>query len=398
MIEVGQNETTPNLHSWNNNASLLVIDQPAGVGFSDVKPGGTYAASDLEAARDLQEFLRLFFAKMLPERAHLPIHFAGESYGGHYVPVTVQHILDSREWKSADAFWGNITTVVLVNSIVHRLQSSIGHYELMCTDYRGKLWNDTVCERLASGLPTVEEMNSACEMSADGRTCGAMEDLCMKLSLGVLFEESQAGKRNRYNGEREPMCEIRCWAALTLGCQVKKRCFDIPGCEDDTRGNFTAYLNQPHILEAIGFPQDYRYDNSDDGAGSAIADSFDPYAPTVRQVAAILDASAKYSHRRGMADIRLLVLNGNEDGLVNTPGVKWLYERLPWSGAYGYRAQKWKQLVELGLSSEIATGEWKGTEDGRLLVFTVDEAGHMVPQDQPEAASWALRKWIGNEI
>lgn len=99
-----------------------------------------------------------------------------------------------------------------------------------------------------------------------------------------------------------------------------------------------------------------------------------------------------------MADIRLLVLNGNEDGLVNTPGVKWLYERLPWSGAYGYRAQKWKQLVELGLSSEIATGEWKGTEDGRLLVFTVDEAGHMVPQDQPEAASWALRKWIGNEI
>ncbi|KAK3196023.1 hypothetical protein K4F52_000891 [Lecanicillium sp. MT-2017a] len=349
MIEVGQNETTPNPHSWNNNASLLVIDQPAGVGFSDVKPGGTYAAGDLEAARDLQEFLRLFFANVFPERAHLPIHFAGESYGGHYVPVTVKHILDSREWKSADAFWGNITSMILVNSIVHRLQSSIGHYELMCTDYRGKLWNDTVCERLASGLPTVEEMNSACEVSADGRTCGAMEDLCMKLSLGILFEESQAGKRNRYN-------------------------------------------------EAIGFPQDYRYDNSDDGAGSAIADSFDPYAPTVRQVAAILDASAKYSHRRGMADIRLLVLNGNEDGLVNTPGVKWLYERLPWSGAYGYRAQKWKQLVELGLSSEIATGEWKGTEDGRLLVFTVDEAGHMVPQDQPEAASWALRKWIGNEI
>ncbi len=151
-------------------------------------------------------------------------------------------------------------------------------------------------------------------------------------------------------------------------------------------------------MEAIGFPRDYKYENGDDGAGLAIADSFDPYAPTVRQVASILDASTKYHHRKGMEDIRLLVLNGNEDGLCNTPGVKWLYDRLPWSGAFGYRAQKWKQLKELGLGSDVATGEWKGSEDGRLLVFTVDGAGHMVPQDQPEAADWALRNWISGKM
>jgi cathepsin A (carboxypeptidase C) len=201
MLEVGKNITNINPYAWNNNASLLFIDQPAGVGFSDVRPGGTYAPGDVAAARDLQEFLRLFFSNVFPDRARLPIHIAGESYGGHYVPVTVKYILDSREFHSKNAFWGNITSMILANSVIHRPQSSMGHYELLCSDYRGKLWNETVCQRLADVLPKVEEMNLACEMSADGRTCFAMEDLCFKLSLGILFDEAEAGLRSVYNSE-----------------------------------------------------------------------------------------------------------------------------------------------------------------------------------------------------
>lgn len=203
MLEVGKNTTTINPYAWNNNASLLFIDQPAGVGFSDVKPGGNYAAGDVAAARDLQEFLRLFFSNIFPDKAHLPIHIAGESYGGHYVPVTLKYILDSREFGSKYAFWGNITSMILVNSVIHRPQSTMGHYELMCSDYRGKLWNKTMCQRLADGLPKVEEMNLACVVSADGRTCFAMEDLCFQLSLGTLFDEAEAGKRSVYNSEFE---------------------------------------------------------------------------------------------------------------------------------------------------------------------------------------------------
>jgi cathepsin A (carboxypeptidase C) len=118
----------------------------------------------------------------------------------------------------------------------------------------------------------------------------------------------------------------------------------------------------------------------------------------MKQLASVLDASKTFTHRRGKDNIRLLVLNGNEDGLCNTPGVKWVYDRLSWSGAAGYRARRWKDLKDIGLEPELATGEWKNSKDGQLLLLGVDGAGHMMPMDKPEAADWIVRKWIAGDI
>lgn len=196
--------STPNPFAWNNNASLLFIDQPAGVGFSTVKPGRAVPSTDLEAAQDLQTFLQLFFTKVFPNRAHLPIHLAGESYAGHWLPVTVKHILESRTNKSPDAFQGNISSLVFVNSIFDRMQISRGHYELFCTTNNSQgqspLWNSTVCRNLAYGLPQVESLALACDVNYNGKSCKALDTAAFPLSLGVLFDEMATGKRSHYNG------------------------------------------------------------------------------------------------------------------------------------------------------------------------------------------------------
>lgn len=72
-----------NPYSWNNNASVIFLDQPLNVGYSY----GDESVSDTVAAgKDVYALLVLFF-KQFPEYKDLEFHIAGESYAGHYIPV-----------------------------------------------------------------------------------------------------------------------------------------------------------------------------------------------------------------------------------------------------------------------------------------------------------------------
>lgn len=134
----------------------------------------------------------------------------------------------------------------------------------------------------------------------------------------------------------------------------------------------------------------YRRSNPD--AGLAIAASLDTSLPTTRHIVSILESASRYKHVQDTDGIKLLVLNGNEDGLCNTPGQKWVYENLSWRGAAGYRASSWKPLSSAGIRR--GKGGWKTSEDGKLVFVAVDDAGHMVPLDQPEVAAQIIQKWI----
>ncbi|KAF8875302.1 serine carboxypeptidase [Infundibulicybe gibba] len=82
---------TLNPFSWNNEANVLYIDQPVGVGFShgDLKVG-----TSQEAAADIWTFMQIFlsdsrFAKY--QKNNLAIWT--ESYGGHYGPTFAAYFL-----------------------------------------------------------------------------------------------------------------------------------------------------------------------------------------------------------------------------------------------------------------------------------------------------------------
>lgn len=82
--ELGES-TKLNPFSWNSNASLLYVDQPAGTGFS-YPLSGTDAGED-GVARDMYDFLQKFFAAH-GAYAKLPFFAFGESYAGHCTPPT----------------------------------------------------------------------------------------------------------------------------------------------------------------------------------------------------------------------------------------------------------------------------------------------------------------------
>jgi cathepsin A (carboxypeptidase C) len=110
----------------------------------------------------------------------------------------------------------------------------------------------------------------------------------------------------------------------------------------------------------------------------------DPFKPTTREVANILDAY----RTPNLGDIRVLVLQGNEDYIVNTPGSIWVYDHLRWSGLADYRLAHWQDLPErIG-----ATGSWKSS--GRLAFVAVDGAGHTVPGDVREGSYKIAQEWL----
>ena len=86
-----------NPYSWTSEASLVFIEQPAGVGFSYAKdPNLIKNWNDYSASVDHLLTLEAFFDRF-PEQMNNSIGFyiASESYGGHYMPQLTLQIFEN---------------------------------------------------------------------------------------------------------------------------------------------------------------------------------------------------------------------------------------------------------------------------------------------------------------
>lgn len=83
----------------------------------------------------------------------------------------------------------------------------------------------------------------------------------------------------------------------------------------------------------------------------------------------------------------------------NTPGQLRLLNEQPWKGQSWFQNQPLQEWYhrkgEVRGRRGNQGGRWKGSS--RLSIFTVDEAGHMAPDDQPEAVEALVGSWISDE-
>jgi len=85
--------TEANPHSWNTNANVLWIDQPAGVGFSY---GQNNDENEIVVGEDAYFFMQAFMTAH-PEYAMRPLFIFGESYGGRYAPAIAHRIFEGNK-------------------------------------------------------------------------------------------------------------------------------------------------------------------------------------------------------------------------------------------------------------------------------------------------------------
>lgn len=85
-----------NPYSWTKVSSIIFVDSPAGTGFSYADTIDAYKMDDDKATLDAYTFILKWFEEY-PEFLLNPFYVAGSSYGGVYVPIVAEGIVNGIE-------------------------------------------------------------------------------------------------------------------------------------------------------------------------------------------------------------------------------------------------------------------------------------------------------------
>jgi hypothetical protein len=375
-----------NPYTWTRLGSLLIIDQPAPVGFSycndDDKTNATshscggIAWTDELTSLNAYTALQTFFQKKFPCLAEKELYLTGESYGGIYVPTLARRIVEGNEKNDTD-------TVVLDLKGFAVGDGCLGTQTSMCgglgssagfVDY-WHLWFMAGHHQIP--LADFRRVMKACSHSHEEGflTSGSREDEICKAAL--------AKTRKEVGGFFEYALYDEC--TYRNGLKWKKRLgleglAHLGGALNDYPCGAGPVLEEYLALGAViadAFHVRSTFFEVDNAEGD-----FD-YTPTEPDLQPFYQA---------MNDkLKILVYNGDTDPAITS-----------------FATQNWTS--HLGFA-ELAGGHWRPwTIDGCQLLggyveryegsfdfLTIRGAGHMVPTYKPAASFAFLKAWLQDE-
>ncbi|KNC48879.1 serine carboxypeptidase [Thecamonas trahens ATCC 50062] len=321
--------------SWNTVANMIYIDQPTDVGFST---GVDKVTDEAQMATNMLAFFKGFFEKY-PHLLDNPLYITGESFGGHYVPSLGAAIL--RQEASGNGIGLNLKAIEIGDGWVDPLlqYGSFAPYSLKY------------------GLISSSEAKS---LDAAYKRCAELIKIGATTLASVecnSIESRAIGSHNPYNRK--------------LPCVVPGLCY-----------NFTLqtdYMNLPAVQQALGVNKDWSV-----CVRSAITakDSISSFADEV-----------KYVLESG---VPVWTLNGELDIICNYLGVQAWMDDLQWSGQSGYNAASYKPWSYKENGQTKVGGSYKAF--GNFSYVSVEEAGHMVPQDSPYGALYVFKAFLSQPM
>ncbi|KAG2217560.1 hypothetical protein INT45_006727 [Circinella minor] len=346
------NGTVNNPYSWNNNASIIFLDQPINVGYSY---GSGNVSDTPSAAKDVYAFLQLFF-KRFPDYSQLDFHVAGESYAGHYIPAIGAEVTKGNKQASKNAAQINLKTLLIGNGLTDPYVQYDYYADMACNNTYGPVLKQSTCNKMIRSLPECKKLIQRCYKNSTPENCIPASSMCNNALLGPFYEGSG---RNPYD--------------------IRKRCpvIDETLC-DDKLGLLQTYLNRADVRHAVGTSgnQVDLYMNCNSEVNSMFQSAGDWMRPYVNHIPELLDQEG----------INILIYAGDADYICNWMGNKAWTLALEWSGKDAWRKaedMKWGEIGELRKSS-----------GGEFAFLRVYGAGHMVPQDQPANSLQFFNGWI----
>lgn len=331
-----------NPYSWNNNASVIFLDQPINTGFSYSSRSVSTTAA---ASKDVYALMTLFF-RQFPQYAKQDFHIAGESYAGHYIPIFAQDILAHQDRNI------NLKSVMIGNGLTDPL-TQYRYYKPMACGEGGypSVLSESQCRSLDNALPRCQSLIKSCYDTDDTRTCASATSNC---NAGLLSPYQRSG-RNVY--------DVR-----------QKSGEGTPEYSDQ-------FLNEDSVKEALGV-EVAEFDRCNGQVNGNFVSAGDWMKPTFRAVPKLLE------------QIPVLIYAGDADYICNWLGNRAWTDALEWPGRDAFSKAK-----QVALRSPTAGKEDYGyIKTARNFAFLrVRQAGHMVPESQPEASVDFFNRWIGGE-
>ena len=343
-------DTELNPYSWNSNASLLYIDQPAGTGFSYPLSGTD--AGEAGVARDMYDFLQQFF-KAHSQYATLPFFAFGESYAGHYIPAVTHQIWQNNQKLPAGAIHINLKGTSVGNGLTNP-EIQYAYYADMAistNDHKPAVSNATHA-LMKAATPACVAAIKACEKST--ATCIVATDTC---NAALLIPYELTGM-NPYD--------------MRVKCAKPPLCYDF--------SNVGKYLAKPDVQSALGVTG-HKWSDCNHG----VAIGFE------------LDGDWMQAYETMIPDqlasgIRVLMYAGDQDYICNWLGNQAWTLALDWPHHDDFNAAPFTEWSVGGKSA----GQKRSSNGFTFL--RVYDAGHMVPRDQPAVALAMLNAFITDTL
>ncbi|CAJ0955719.1 unnamed protein product, partial [Mesorhabditis belari] len=349
-----------NPYGWNRNASVLVLESPAGVGFSWSKSGDVSTGDD-QTASENWDALKAFFTEFSQYQKN-DFYVTGESYGGIYVPTLVQTILDRQS-----QFQINIKGFAIGNGLVDE-----------------DLGTDSIIQFLHKhGLIdqlTWQKIQQQCCPNANTDDCPyhsfTKQDQCGNF-VNNAANTAWGGGLNPYNMYQD--CTNQGQIPKRFALDFKKRMGRLPKpeelgtvpCMNETA--VTVYLNRRDVRSVLGIPgmlPDWSICNDD------LNENYNrQYATVGPQVKNAITAGLKVMLYYGDIDMACNFFMGQR--FAANLGLKQV-------------AAKKSYHVDGQVAGFV-------TDWGQLKFVTVKGAGHMVPTDKPSVAFHILDSFLNNK-
>lgn len=336
-----------NPYAWNNNATVIFLDQPADTGYS--YSNGDSVTTTVTAAKDSHAFLTLFF-KQFPDYAKRDFHIAGESYAGHYIPVLASEILSHEDNNF------NLTSVVIGNGMVDPLRQ-YDFYEPMACGGGGSpaVLTEDVCENLRDSQARCNSLIKSCYENESTLACIPANIYCNN----AMWQPYRDTGKNVYD--------------LRVNCTGSSLCYDDLDYVED-------YLNQEFVKKVLGADvETYKGCNWDVNKNFVQGGDFmQPYYKTVVDIL-----------EKGLP---VLIYAGDKDYICNWLGNENWVRKLEWSGSKG--------IAEAKVEPWIVDSQEAGTKFNheKFTFLRVYNAGHMVPYNQPENSLSMINDWLSGDF
>ncbi|MED6108211.1 Serine carboxypeptidase-like 48 [Stylosanthes scabra] len=334
-----------NEFGWDKASNILFVDQPIGTGFSYTSDDDDIRHDEAGVSNDLYDFLQAFF-KEHPQFVKNDFYITGESYAGHYIPALASRVHQGNKAKEGIPI--NLKGFAIGNGLTNpEIQ-----YQAY-TDYaldRG-LIKKSDYDRISKLIPSCKDGIRSCGTDG-GDACVSSLYECNAIFNRIM---SIAGNINYYD--------------------IRKKC-EGDLCYDFS--NVETLLNEKTVRDALGV-----------GDLDFVSCSSTVYDAMMTDWMRNLEVGIPTLLEDG---IKVLVYAGEEDLICNWLGNSRWVHAMEWSGQKEFEASSTTSFLVDG----VAAGTLKS--HGPLAFLKVNEAGHMVPMDQPKAALQMLTNWMQGKL
>ncbi|KAF8986367.1 hypothetical protein BGZ46_005552 [Entomortierella lignicola] len=365
----GGNTWTLNPSSWHNQGHVVYIDQPFGTGFSH---NSTVVPNEDSIGDTMVQFYLSFFAAF-PQTKTMNMFITGESYAGRYVPYMAKHVLAYNTQNPSSKI--NLKALAIGNAYIDTSPNN---------DYIGLLpylqahpWlygNSNSWLTSAQSIVSQMKTTSNCATAQSDTT---VSSACVRL------------ENKFYNSQPNPVNYPLDSSCTNGGSPLYYDPYNIAitDCNQAqidmslAQASWEYYLNLKQVQAQIHIGASQSYSDCVN-INSGIYRS-DPSIVPKYFLGSLIDGGLKVTLYSGLLDT-----------VVPHTLTELAISQITWGGKQGFASTS-TTPVYAG-SSSTQSGSYH-SERG-LSYVTVNNAGHMVPRDDPLTAYWIITQLVNGSI